>query len=212
MDALNRLPLGLLLGILLAFVLTTQMAQGQVAPPGPKVVQPGPKIQGPQLPGTPHHVTGSVEKGACPRSLNGAGLQVAEYWYTPTGPGDNLTLVVPFQRIPPSGLSLDPLSFTGRPLVQGRVLGGVNLTGDAASFDIQWLEATSPARVPWVQNVQNGRTGEIITVYRLLRLTGSASAGYAFGVALPVPQIMFFGAETVKNVGRIKIDCFLIGG
>jgi hypothetical protein len=92
------------------------------------VIQPRQELPLPL--GTPHHVVGRVEKGTCPSSLNGATLQVAEFWYTLTGTGDR-TLVIAAH--PTNGI-LDPLSFTGRTLEQGRVLGNVTLTGDATDY------------------------------------------------------------------------------
>lgn len=205
MNELNRLPLTLLFGMLLSLVLNTQMAQGQVIRPSPGL--PAPPFELPDGIGTPHHVIGSVRKGTCPSSLYGATLQVEEFWYTLA----NGTLMLPSR---PTDGRLDPLSFQGRTLEQGRVLGKVILTGDATTFDVQWLEVPFSTRVPWVQNVQNGRTGDLISVYRLLKLQVNlrGNSGFFSRVNSPVPLIMFFGTETMKNVGTIKVDCFSIGG
>jgi len=132
------------------------------------------------------------------------------YFEVLIGAGER-TLVLPAH--PTNGI-LDPLSFTGRTLEQGRVLGNVTLTGDATAFDVQWPEVPLSTRVPWIQNVQNGRTGDFITVYRLLKLQVNlgVNSGFFSKINAPVPLIMFFGTETTKNVGKIKVDCFSIGG
>lgn len=200
MNAPNRILLRLLLGISLTFVLTTHIVQGQVTRPGANLPPPI---------GTSHHVTGRVNKGECSISLNSAKLQVVEFWYTRTGAG-NSTLVLPTH---PTNGSRDPLSFQLTPLVQGRVLGEVTLTGDAATFDVQWLESAHSNRVPWAENVQNGRTGEITTAYRLLSLQVKFGTNTGMVAKIdPVPLISFFGTEIMKNVGRIKVGCFSISG
>lgn len=196
MNRINCLPLKLLFGILLALAPITDMAQGQVVRPRPEI----------SLYGTPHHVIGRVEKGKCPIPLNGLTLQISEFWYTLTGNGDK-NLILPSH---PNNETLDPLRFTGRILEQGRVLGQMTLTADTSNFDIQWLEVPLSNRVPWVQNVQNGRTGDLVTVYRVLKLQVNAgvNSGFYSKVNSPVPLIMFFGTETIKNVGNVNVDCF----
>jgi hypothetical protein len=181
-----------------AVTLAIPMAQGQ----------PQPQRHLPPPVGQAHHVTGRIEKASCPNSLKGQKLQLKEYWYMlKTHAGDaHDHLVVPGDQ---SG-RVDPLTFTGRPLEQGRLLGEVTLTGDAASFDVQWNESAYSSRVPWTTNVQNGRTGEIITVYRLLTLELKIENFHSS--LIPVPEIMFFGMETTKNVGTIKIDCVSLSG
>jgi hypothetical protein len=160
--------------------------------------------------GTPHHVIGRVERGACSSSLAGATLKLTESWYTLATSGFP-NLVLPAR--PPSG-PLDPLSFTSRPLVQGRALGQVVLASNAENFDVLWLEVSISTRVPWVENVHNGRTGEIITVYRILKLDVSfpSNTNLVGIIPGPVPLIMFFGTETTKNIGTIKVNCFSAGG
>lgn len=200
MIVLNRLPPRFLFGISLALVMTTLTAQGQGIRKQPDLPSPI---------GIPHHATGRLEKGACSISLQNATLHVVEFWYTRTG-ADSTTLLLPTH---PTNGSKDPLSFLLKPLVQGRVLGEGILTGDADTFDVQWLESASASRVPWAKNVLNGRTGENITAYRLLSLQVEfrTNPGMAAKIA-PVPLISFFGKETLKNVGTIKVDCFSTGG
>ena len=202
LNSLNRLPLTLF-AALLALVMTSPMGQSQPAQP----VRTPPKLPSPV--GKTHHVTGRVEKGTCEASLEGARLQVVEHWYALKGNGD-ITLVIP--RGPGGGPS-DPLSFNGRPLEQGRVLGELTLARDGVSFDVQWVEPAFPSRVPWATNVQNGRSGEMITVYRILSITlpRSPNSGF-FMTPVTVPEIMFFGTETTKNVGTLKIDCLNVSG
>jgi len=198
MNALNRLTIRSFFCVFLALALSTNLAQGQTPRPRPQIPIPPVAILG-----KPHHIVGEVEKGnwqeGCPGSLTGARLQVVEFWYM---------LTADEKLVKPDGA----LSFMTRPLEQGRVLGEVRLTGEKA-FDVQWSEQTSLTRVPWAKNVQNGTTGEIITVYRLLSLKVIMDPQSASGAFFdPVPFVMFSGTETSKNVGTIRVNCIFLSG
>ena len=196
---LQRSPI-VVLCLSIALAATVHAARTQLPVQSPK---PPPSL--PTLGGTAHHVKGTLEKGACTSSLEQAVLKVVEYWYASPGTRD---LELPGT---PTGVPyLDPLMFQGKPLVQGRVLGSLNLTG-ATAFDVTWSETAFAGRVPWVANAQNNRTGQTLPVYRLLRLE-IAPGPNVVGQIIPAPVISFFGTETTKEVGRVKVDCFLIGG
>lgn len=184
----------LCLSLVVAVTMDVARAQTPVPKPGMTPIQ---------VAGTVHHVKGSVETGSCPASLAGMTLKVIEYWYA-AGDGNMRSLVLPAQ-----GATLDKLMFTGHELVQGHVLGTTTLTG-AGAFDVQWSEVATAARKPWAVNVQNQRTGAIITVYRLLRLEVSGGVNLAVFTKTP-PLIQFFGTETTKDVGVVTINCTPMG-
>lgn len=190
------------LGFALA-VAATSYASRTPLHPG-QTPQLPPQLPKPQIVGTAHHVKGTLEKGSCPLTLEDAVLSVKEYWYE----NDGKDLELPGT---PTGVPyLDPLMFQGKPLVQGRVLGSQNLAG-ATAFDVTWNEVATATRVPWVLNVQNNRSGQMLSVYRLLRLEVQPGPNY-LGQLNPTPLISFFGTETTKDVGRVKVDCIPIGG
>ena len=156
------------------------------------------RLDVPEMIGTTHHVTGYLQKGTC-SSFFGATVRVSEFWYEAKS-GDTSTLSLP----------TGSLTFTGRALTQGRVLGTAGLTsGDR--FDVQWTEPASASRVPWVVNAVNGATGETLSVYRILVLRVDTNQSDLLGAVDPVPLIMFFGAETRKNIGSVKVDCYPVG-
>jgi hypothetical protein len=197
MNAVNRLPLRLLFGVFLAFGLNPPIARGQ--PPG---IQTPVKI--PPVVGETHHIMGQLEKGTwpegCPNpALTGVKLIVVESWCVLK----DEQLVIP---VDPANGNSDPLSFNNKPLLQKHILAETTLTGEK-NFDIHWAEANPLSRVSWAKNVQNGRTGQSITVYRVLSLRTGVLANQGSVSLNPVPVVMFWGAETVKNVGTIRVDC-----
>jgi hypothetical protein len=157
---------------------------------------------------TPHHVTGAVQRGVCSSGLVGSAISVHEYWYEGGNAGPPIyDLVLPGDH--DATPYLDPLSFMGKPLVQGRRLGSATVAADG-TFDVTWSESANRGRTPWAINVLNGRTGERLTAYRVLAL--KIDLGQSIVADLnPIPLITFFGTETTKEVGRLKVNCLLFG-
>lgn len=162
----------------------------------------------PSLLTKPHHVTGYVERGRCNYLPEPSKLRIVEYWYvTPTSKLHDL--VIP---VDPANGKFDPLYFNGRNLQQKRVLGEAPLSFENANFDITWSEVAFPTRIPWTRNIQNGRTGEYTTAYRILMVQAASDQSGYLVKAQNKPELMFYGSETSKYVGMTRIDCVLIGG
>jgi hypothetical protein len=148
-----------------------------------------------------HHVAGTVDAQSCPVSA----LELREYWYVLDANRQLMGLVA--QN---AANSARPLSLNGRRLVQGAVVaaGAVNAAGE---FDLTWSEAAWPERVPWLANARDDSSGASISAYRILVLDAAGRSDMVLRLD-PLPMITFFGGETVKRVGRAKVNCFSTGG
>ena len=194
---IRRLPIAVL-GLSLAVLATTDIARAQT--PIPKASVPST----PLFAASTHHVKGTLELGNC-TTMENATLRLVEYWYVASGNAKR-DLTIPYYM----GTN-DRLLFNGKELVQGKTLGSVSAAA-AGDFDIQWSEVATAGRKPWAVGVQDQRTGETITVYRLLRLEVAVSVNGYLGQIKTTPEIQFFGTETTKDVGPMKLECFIIGG
>ena len=194
---IRRFPI-VALGVCLAILATTDVARAQT--PIPKSSVPS----APLFAGTAHHVTGTLDLGNCTQ-METATLRLVEYWYAASGSGKK-DLAIPYYM----GTN-DKLMFNGKQLVQGNLLGSVGVLNSPA-FDITWSETATAGRKPWAVGVQDQRTGETITVYRVLTLELQTTTNGYIGQVKTRPEIQFFGTETTKDVGVAKLECFIIGG
>ncbi|MGH7681074.1 MAG: hypothetical protein ACRENN_03705 [Candidatus Eiseniibacteriota bacterium] len=192
-----RFPV-VMLGLSLAILVTADVAPAQT--PIPKASVPS----APLLAASTHHVKGTLQLANCP-TMENATLRLVEYWYVASGNAKR-DLIIPYYM----GTN-DQLMFNGNKLVQGKTLASVSAAA-AGAFDMTWSETATAGRKPWAVGVQNQRTGETITVYRLLRLEAAVSVSGFLGTIPATPEIQFFGTETTKDVGAVKLDCVIIGG
>ncbi|MGH7681075.1 MAG: hypothetical protein ACRENN_03710 [Candidatus Eiseniibacteriota bacterium] len=208
---IRRLPI-VALGLCLAVLAAPHVPRAQAQLPFPTT----PTF--PEITMGPHHVTGTVELGNCGPGIKGAGLngavlKLVEYWYVGSSTTSNLV-------VPAHGATLDNLApmaepnihdlfpAPGAPLVQGRVVSSVNLTG-AGAFDLTWSDIITPPNPP-SRRVLNQATGKTMTAYRMLKLEVTTGGNTVGSIKTP-PVILFSGTETAKDVGVVTVNCGILG-
>jgi hypothetical protein len=185
----TRRSFSLLFYSLLVLVVSTSAAQGQVTP-----ARQGAEVA--TIPPVDHHVVGRLEKLATCNEHSGLRLQLLEFWLVSNSEAEG-NLTRPSRTL---------FTRSGQ-LRQGRVLGEVALGNMNTDFDIQWLEAASFPRVPWVK--AEDEPSHQVTAYRVLSLRVVGNTPNLFFTLNPKPIVTLFTKETRKDVGTVKLDCFV---